>query len=100
MAFSKSFPKTIKGTTYPQWEEVFLTEEEEKAEEKDCREENIRLMKECIDDAKKLMEEKGLKDYQTDLIHLAISLFEKRASHSVYWKERKAKEKFDEGNLG
>jgi len=38
---------------------------------------------------------KSLKDYQTDLIHIAISLFEKRASHSIYWKESKAKEKFD-----
>jgi len=53
-------------------------------------------MKECIEDAKLIMKEKGLKDYQTDLIHMAISLFEKRASHSIYWKESKAKEKFDE----
>ena len=34
MAFSKSFPKTVPGSSYPQWEEVFLTEEEEKEEEK------------------------------------------------------------------
>ena len=44
---------------------------------------------------KKIMQEKSLKSYQTDLIHIAISLFEKRASHSIYWKESKAKEKFD-----
>jgi len=97
MAFSKSFPKTVPGSSYPQWEEVFLTEEEEKEEEKKCREENIILMKECIDDAKKIILEKSMKDYQTDIINIAISLFEKRASHSVYWKESKAKEKFDEG---
>ncbi len=95
MPFSKSFPKTIEGSSYPQWEEVFLTEEEEKEEERKCREENIKLMKECIDDAKKIIQEKSMKEYQTDIINMAISLFEKRASHSVYWKESKAKEKFD-----
>jgi len=95
MAFSKSFPRTSKTSPYPQWEEIFLTEEEEKEQEAKCRNENINLMKECIEDAKALMQEKNLKDYQTDLIHIAISLFEKRASHSIYWKESKAKEKFD-----
>jgi hypothetical protein len=96
MAFSKSFPRTSKTNPYPQWEEIFLTEEEEKGQEEKCRNENIKLMKECIEDAKSLIQEKGLKDYQTDLINIAISLFEKRASHSIYWKESKAKEKFDE----
>ena len=95
MLFSKSFPKTSKTSTYPQWEEISLTEEEEKAVEQESREENISLFRECIGDAKKIMQEKSLKDYQTDLIHIAISLFEKRASHSIYWKESKAKEKFD-----
>ena len=96
MPFSKSFPKQSKTSTYPQWEEVTLTDAEESAEEQKSRVENIKLMKECIDDAKSVMKDKGLKDYQTDLIHMAISLFEKRASHSIYWKESKAKEKFDE----
>ena len=95
MAFSKSFPKTVEGSTYPQWEEVFLTEEEEREEERKCREENIKIMKECVDDAKKIIQEKNMKEYQTDVVNMAISLFEKRASHSVYWKESKAKGKFD-----
>lgn len=95
MPFSKSFPKQSKTSTYPQWEEITLAEPEEKAEEQKARAENIKLMKECIDDAKSIMKEKGLKDYQTDIIHMAIALFEKRASHSIYWKESKAKEKFD-----
>ncbi len=96
MPFSKSFPKTSKTSTYPQWEEVSLTEEEEKAVEQKSKEENIKLFKECLDDAVKIMKEKDLKDYQTDMIHIAVSLFEKRSSHEVYWKENKAKEKFDE----
>ena len=53
-------------------------------------------MKECIDDSKQIILDKELKDYQSDVIAVAISLFEKRASHSVYRKEQKAKEKFDE----
>ena len=52
-------------------------------------------MNECIIDAKKIIAKQGLKTYQTDLINMAISLFEKRASHNVYWKEEKAKDKFD-----
>ena len=68
---------------------------EETEQEVRTRKENINLMKECITDAKEIIENKGLKDYQTDVINMAISLFEKRASHVVYYKEEKAKEKFD-----
>ncbi|MBW2991004.1 hypothetical protein KY348_04845 [Candidatus Woesearchaeota archaeon] len=95
MPFSKTFPKTTDKSVYPKWIEVFLSEAEEKEQEELCRKENIKLMQECIDDAKKIFSEKKLKDYQTDIIRLAVALFEKRASHSVYWKESKAKEKFD-----
>ena len=95
MAFSKSFPKTTDKSAYPKWVEIFLTEAEESGVEQEARKENVELMKQCIDDARKIMQDRNLKDYQTDLIHLAISLFEKRASHTVYWKESKAKDKFD-----
>jgi hypothetical protein len=98
MAFSKSFAKTTEKSVYPKWVEVFLSEEEEKQEETKSRDENIILMKECIDDAKKIFSEKKLKDYQTDIISIAVALFEKRASHVVYWKESRAKEKFDAKN--
>ena len=98
MAFSKSFPKTIEGSTYPRWEEVFITDEEEKEIEQKAREENINIMKECIDDAKALIEEKGFKGFKEDILKVAVPLFEKRASHSVYWKESKCKRKFDEVN--
>ena len=95
MGFSKSFPRTLKGSTYPVWEEIFITADEEKEQEHNCRKENIKLMEQCIEDAKSIVERKNLKDYQTDTINIALSLFDKRASHSVYWKENKAKEKFD-----
>lgn len=95
MAYSKSFPKTIDGSSYPRWEEVFLNEKEESLIDKKARSENIELMKECVFDAKKIIVDTTLKDYQTDVIAMAIALFEKRASHSVYHKETAAKEKFD-----
>ncbi|MBW2971129.1 hypothetical protein KY320_03140 [Candidatus Woesearchaeota archaeon] len=95
MAFSKNFPRTIKGQSYPQWEEIFLTEQEERQEEQKSRKENLLLMKECIDDAAAVIKEKSLKSYETSIINMAIALFEKRASHTVYWKESRAKEKFD-----
>jgi len=95
MPFSKTFPKTVKGSNYPQWDEVYLTDEEERIQEITCRKENINLMKQCIEDAKNIIEQQNLKRFQSDLIRVAIALFEKRASHEVYWKENKAKEKFD-----
>jgi hypothetical protein len=98
MTFSKTFPKTIKGSNYPKWEEVYLTDDEEKLEEAKCRQENLSLMDECIKDAKSIISKQGLKPFQSDLIRIAISLFEKRASHAVYWKESKAKKNFDKIN--
>ncbi|MBU0628125.1 MAG: hypothetical protein KKC75_02970 [Nanoarchaeota archaeon] len=98
MGFSKTFPKTVEGSTYPRWEEIFLTSEEEKDVEQKAKEENIELMKECIDDAKRILEEKGFKGFKEDMLAVAIPLFEKRASHIAYWKESKCKERFDELN--
>jgi hypothetical protein len=98
MAFSKSFPRTIAGSIYPKWEEVFLTEEEEKEIDDNARRENIALMKESMDDAKQILEEMGFKGFKEDILSVAVPLFEKRASHSVYWKESRCKEKFDKIN--
>lgn len=95
MPFSKSFPKTSKTSPYPQWEEISLTDEEEKAVEQKSREENIKLFKECITDAKSILIEKGVNESNSDVINAAIALFEKRASHVIYHKESRAKEKFD-----
>lgn len=99
MAFSKSFPRSIKGSNYPQWEEVFLEPEAELIIEDQCRQKNIKILKECLDDAKNVFEDKGLKGYETSVTNLAIALFDKRASHQVFEKERKLKEKFDAQTL-
>ena len=63
MAFSKSFPKT--GDKYPVWEEVFLSDEEEREAEQKGREFNKKLMKECVSDAKEVIKKAGLKPFQT-----------------------------------
>jgi 2-polyprenyl-3-methyl-5-hydroxy-6-metoxy-1,4-benzoquinol methylase len=49
-------------------------------------------------DSKRIFTDRNLKDYQTDVINMAISLFEKRASHAVHHKESLAKEKFDKAD--
>ena len=97
MAFSKSFPKTIPGINYPVWEEIFLTEEEEKAAEEQCERENFLLMDKCLGEAKSLAIKKGINEDEITA-RIAIALFEKKASHVVFWKESKAKEKFDSKN--
>ena len=94
MPFSKSFPKTLPGTNYPIWEEIFLTKEEEQQVEAECKKINFQLLDECLQDAKMLAIKNGINEDQ-NVTRIAISLFEKRASHVVFWKESKTKEKFD-----
>ncbi len=87
MSFSKAFPRQIKGSSYSVWEEISLTAKEEKEIEEKARRENIELMKQCLKDAKEVSSDK--------ITEIALSLFDKRASHVVFWKEGKCKEKFD-----
>jgi len=95
MAFQKSFPNKTDKTVYPKWEEVELDDKEELKVEQEARYENLKIMVECIADAKKLFLEKRMKEDQEDIVATAIALFEKRAGHQVWWKEKAAKEKFD-----
>ncbi|MCD4759879.1 hypothetical protein K8R33_03250 [archaeon] len=95
MTFSKSFPRTDGKTNYPIWEEIFLGDAEEKELDEKARRVNVNLMKECIEDARLIIDAENMRDYQTDLTRMAIALFEKRTSHVVYWKEEAAKDKFD-----
>ena len=91
----KTFPKTMMGTTQPIWEEVVLTPKEEFVEEQKARRDYLNVLKICIDDARKIMEEKGMPEYQADIMNIALTLFRKRASHVVYWKDSRCKEKFE-----
>lgn len=94
MPFSKTFPKQVPGSNYPIWEEITLTEEEERQVEETSRKANFLLLDECLQEAKALAIKHGI-NTDENRVQLAISLFEKRASHEVFWKENKAKEKFD-----
>jgi len=94
MAFSKTFPKTVPGSNYPVWEEIFLTEEEENEAAEQCRRENVQLLDACLQEAQSLAIKNKI-NTEENVTQIAIALFEKRASHEVFWKENKAKEKFD-----
>ncbi len=96
MAFSRRFPRDIKGSNYPLWEEVYLSAEEEERVDKEQRQQNLALFRECIADARSLLavESQGPVS-ESDVLRVACTLFDKRASHLVYWKEQRAKEKFD-----
>ena len=94
MTFSKTFPKTVPGTNYPIWEEIFLTEEEEKQVEEDCRKSNFQMMDMSLQEAKMLAIKHGMNE-DNNIVQIARSLFEKKASHVIFWKESKAKDKFD-----
>ncbi len=96
MSFSKRFPKNQPTSPYPQWVEVALSESEEERIESTARADHISLMRECLDDAYALVRERKLKEYQTNVVQLAIAFFEKRTSHVVYYKEEYAKKIFDE----
>ena len=95
MVFSKTFPRTIPGSNYPVWEEIKLTEEEERIVEEKCQRENFSILDDCLKEAKALAIKNQI-NTEENITNLAIALFEKKASHVVFWKESKAKDKFDE----
>lgn len=95
MGFSRRFPRDVKGSPYPVWEEHYLSVAEERAIEAKQRVENLALMRDCLHDAEEILKERSMKEFQTNVVQLAIALFEKRSSHAVYWKEEAVKEKFD-----
>ena len=96
MTFSKSFAYQAKDTPYSKWVEITISDEEEQQAEQKAKRENKALMQECLQDAKELSTQTDLKDYQSDMVALAVALFEKRASHTVFYKEAACKKRFDE----
>jgi hypothetical protein len=90
---TKSFPKDESNRTT--WQEVMLTPAEERGEEERARTENLSLLKQCLEDAAGIMKAKSLQPYQSDLVLMAVTLFGKRASHAVYWKDEKCRDKFE-----
>ncbi len=98
MAFYKRFPKHTEGSVYPKWVEISLSDEEEREIEQKARDEQIKLFKECLDDAEKISAERNMKPSQADIVSMASEFFDKRASHVVYLKEKISKKKFEEQN--
>lgn len=98
MAFRKRFPKDVPTSPYPQWITVELSKKQEQELDEQTRKENVSLMKQCLADAKELFEHEQLKDYQTDIVTVAVALFEKRSSHLAYSKEEFAYDVFVKEN--
>lgn len=94
MAFSKTFPRQLPGSSATVWEEITLSEEEEKHAEESCRQENFRLLDEALLEARSLAIKHSI-NTDANVARLAVALFEKKASHQVFWKEKMAKEKFE-----
>lgn len=95
MAFTKRLPTERKGSPFARWEEVTLSSDEEREVEEQHRQEDIRLMRECLEDARKIFFEEGLKEFQSNVVDVAVALFNQRSRHVVYWKEERAKKKLD-----
>ena len=94
MVFSKTFPREINGSNYPKWEEIFLSAQEEREREQVARQENLFLIRQCIADARNVLKDEKMMDMQSHVLSVALSLFKKRSSHVVFYKDEKCKEKF------
>jgi hypothetical protein len=84
----------VDGQNYPVWEEMFLSAQEEREAEQVARQENQFLIRQCIADAREILKDEGFMDIQSHVLSVAMSLFKKRSSHTVYYKEEKCKDKF------
>jgi hypothetical protein len=93
MVFSKSYPREL-NTGSTRWEEMFLTAQEEREREQVARQENLFLIRQCIADARNVLKDEKMMDMQSHVLSMAMTLFKKRASHAVFYKEEKCKEKF------
>ena len=94
MGFKKAFRNTSDKSVYPNWVEVELTDEQEKEAEEEAHSDQLKTMLRCIEDASVIADEKELSEQERTRI--ATALFDKRASHNVFYKERHAREKFDD----
>ena len=94
MVFYKSFPRYVDKKN-PVWEEIKLSTKEEKEIERKAVLDNINLMEKCIENARSMAKRLKMDMYQSDIVRCAVALFEKRARHMVYYKDQKAKEKFE-----
>lgn len=92
--FIRRIPKTVKGSPYPNWVEVKLTEEEAANIMMEAKEQHKTIFKFCIEDAKQILEETNIYKLEDapiiaeNIIQVAVALFDKRASHVVFAVEK------------
>lgn len=96
MTFTKRFPKDIATSPYPQWIEVTLSDEEERSVEESVRKQHAKLLVRCVQDAKQVAKSSEVHADPAELVSLAKALFDKQASHVVFHKEARAREKFEQ----
>ena len=95
MSFTKSFPKERPATA---WQEVVLTPHEEQQVASVAYSEHLQLLERCLLDTLEMVRTCGLSEQGivldfSGLCQLSVALFEKSASHVVFFKERACKEK-------
>lgn len=95
MTYSKRFPKDTPASVHPQWIEISLSDDEEREVKKQARSKHASQLAQCLVDAKKVAKLSEVHADPSEIVNLARSLFDKQASHTVFYKERRAKEKFD-----
>lgn len=86
-----AFYKAIQQNKYSK--EVKLNDEEEREVELLARAYNVELMRQFLEIAEEIIRDEGLKE--EDRVQIALVLFEKEASHAVYWKERACRMKLE-----
>ena len=75
------------------WKEIQLNDEEEIEVENLSKAYNIELFRECLEIASGIVKDENLRE--EDKVKIALALFEKQASHVVYWKEKFCKKKME-----
>ena len=92
MPFSKSFPRTIKGSNYPRWEEIFISEQEESEEEQilssPARELDIFAREEML----KQLRTPGIEAFATSIAEQQKRLAESLTGSSAFEKMREQQE--------
>ena len=97
MAFVKRFSGNNEKDV---WREVSLTDDEELLAEEIAFDENLRLMAECIVCAKNIAKSMELKEYQSDIVSVALALFHNVSKTQIMHKEEMCMEKFERAVKG
>ena len=94
----KSFP--YNNGNFTKWVEIKLDNDEIQMEIEQAMEDQINLFEVCIEDAKKIANRLGNiygdANKDIDIMEIASQLFQKRASHLIYYLDEACRRKFEE----